>query len=164
MGYFDYFYCRKCGRISTVKPNDYSCDVCSTQMCRVREQYLDSCGLMTEEKEQIVFDKFIKNSSQFDPAMYKIQKQYVKEKVAKIHAEEKRDAKDAAIISALRAGADPKTAFVNKGQNMPKCPTCGSTNIQKISGTKRWLSTGLFGLASSDIGKSMVCRSCGFKW
>lgn len=51
-----------------------------------------------------------------------------------------------------------------KEDNKPKCPTCGSTNIQKISGTKRWLSTGLFGLASSDIGKSMVCRSCGFKW
>ena len=48
--------------------------------------------------------------------------------------------------------------------NTTKCPTCGSTNIQKISGTKRWLSTGLFGLASSDIGKSMVCRSCGFKF
>ena len=52
----------------------------------------------------------------------------------------------------------------NVSSNQPKCPTCGSTNIQKISGTKRWLSTGLFGLASSDIGKSMVCRSCGFKW
>lgn len=48
--------------------------------------------------------------------------------------------------------------------NTPKCPTCGSTNIQKISGTKRWLSAGLFGLASSDIGKSMVCKSCGYKW
>lgn len=40
----------------------------------------------------------------------------------------------------------------------PHCPTCGSTNIQKILGTKRWFSTGLFGLASGDIGKSMVCK------
>ena len=48
--------------------------------------------------------------------------------------------------------------------NRPKCPTCGSTDIQKISGTKRWFSTGLFGLASSDIGKSMVCKQCGYKW
>lgn len=48
--------------------------------------------------------------------------------------------------------------------NKPKCPNCGSTNIQKISGTKRWLSTGLFGLASSDIGKSMCCKKCGYKW
>ena len=49
-------------------------------------------------------------------------------------------------------------------KSVPKCPTCGSTNIQKISGTKRWLSTGLFGLASSDIGKNMCCKNCGHKW
>lgn len=48
--------------------------------------------------------------------------------------------------------------------NQPHCPTCGSTDIQKISGTKRWFSTGLFGLASSDIGKSMCCKKCGYKW
>ena len=48
--------------------------------------------------------------------------------------------------------------------NRPKCPNCHSTNIQKISGTKRWFFTGLFGLASSDIGKSMVCKQCGYKW
>lgn len=53
---------------------------------------------------------------------------------------------------------------MQKQANIPHCPTCGSTNIQKISGTKRWLSTGLFGLASSDIGKSMVCKKCGYKW
>jgi len=53
---------------------------------------------------------------------------------------------------------------MQKQANIPHCPTCGSTNIQKISGTKRWLSTGLFGLASSDIGKSMCCKKCGYKW
>lgn len=53
---------------------------------------------------------------------------------------------------------------VTSSSNKPKCPTCGSTNIKKISGTKRWLSTGLFGLASSNIGKSMYCQNCGYKW
>jgi hypothetical protein len=48
--------------------------------------------------------------------------------------------------------------------NTPKCPTCGSTNIQKISGTKRWVTTGLFGLASSNVGKIMECKNCGYKW
>ena len=48
--------------------------------------------------------------------------------------------------------------------NKPKCPTCGSTNIQKISATRRWVSTGLFGLASSNIGKTMCCKNCGYKW
>ena len=53
---------------------------------------------------------------------------------------------------------------VTSSSNKPKCPTCGSTNIKKISETKRWLSTGLFGLASSNIGKSMCCQNCGYKW
>lgn len=48
--------------------------------------------------------------------------------------------------------------------NVPKCPTCGSTKVHKISGMKRWVSTGIFGLASSDLGKSMQCDNCGYKW
>lgn len=48
--------------------------------------------------------------------------------------------------------------------NIPKCPTCGSTDIKKISGTKRWVGTGLFGLASSDLGKTMKCNNCKYKW
>ena len=48
--------------------------------------------------------------------------------------------------------------------NKPKCPTCNSTNITKISGTKRFVTTGLFGLASSNVGKTMECKNCGYKW
>lgn len=49
-------------------------------------------------------------------------------------------------------------------QNIPKCPTCKSTNIKKISISSRWLSTGLFGLGSSKVGKTMECKNCGYKW
>lgn len=48
--------------------------------------------------------------------------------------------------------------------NTPKCPTCGSTNIKRISATKRFVGTGLFGLASSTIGKNQECLDCGAKW
>ena len=48
--------------------------------------------------------------------------------------------------------------------NVPRCPTCGSTNIKKISGTKRWVGTGLFGLASSLALKSYECLNCSYKW
>lgn len=81
-----------------------------------------------------------------------------------------KDAKDV-IDKILETNEIPKVLILQqqesskpKEDNRPKCPTCGSTNIQKISGTKRWFSTGLFGLASSDIGKSMVCKKCGYKW
>lgn len=53
---------------------------------------------------------------------------------------------------------------ISNNTNVPKCPTCGSTDIKKISGGKRWLTTGIFGLASSDVGKTMQCNSCGAKW
>lgn len=48
--------------------------------------------------------------------------------------------------------------------NIPKCPTCGSTNVHKISATKRWLTTGLFGLASSDATHTYICENCQYKW
>lgn len=40
------------------------------------------------------------------------------------------------------------------------CPYCKSTNTKKISGTTRFLSTGVFGLASGKIGKQWHCNSC----
>lgn len=49
-------------------------------------------------------------------------------------------------------------------KSIPKCPTCGSTKVKAISGTKRWLTVGLFGLASSNVGKTMECLSCKYKW
>lgn len=48
--------------------------------------------------------------------------------------------------------------------NRPKCPTCGSTNIEKISLGKKAVGGALFGLFSSNVRKSMHCKSCGYKW
>ena len=47
---------------------------------------------------------------------------------------------------------------------MPKCPTCGSTNIEKISFGKKLTGGALFGLLSSNVRKTMHCRNCGYKW
>lgn len=46
----------------------------------------------------------------------------------------------------------------------PKCPTCGSTNIEKISLGKKAVGGALFGIFSSNVRKSMHCKSCGYKW
>lgn len=48
--------------------------------------------------------------------------------------------------------------------NVPKCPTCGSTNIKRISTANRAVSIGLFGLLSGKIGKNYECRNCKAKW
>ena len=48
--------------------------------------------------------------------------------------------------------------------NVPKCPTCGSTNVDKISTLNRAVSIGFLGLASDKIGKQFCCKDCGYKW
>ena len=40
------------------------------------------------------------------------------------------------------------------------CPYCQSTDTKKISGTSRFMSTGIFGLASGKIGKQWHCNKC----
>lgn len=58
----------------------------------------------------------------------------------------------------------PITELLFQPRNVPKCSTCGSTDIKKISTVNRMVSTGLFGLASSKIGKTHKCNNCGTTW
>lgn len=51
---------------------------------------------------------------------------------------------------------------INK--NVPKCPTCGSTHVEKIGMVSKMVSTDLLGLASNSIGKTFKCNNCGHKW
>lgn len=55
-------------------------------------------------------------------------------------------------------------AVAREWQNKPKCPTCNSTNIEKISLGKKAVGGFMFGLFSSDVRKSMHCKNCGYKW
>ena len=49
-------------------------------------------------------------------------------------------------------------------QNIPKCPTCGSTNIRKIGTGERAVSVIGLGLLSKKINKTWKCNSCGHTW
>ena len=51
-----------------------------------------------------------------------------------------------------------------KQQNTPKCPTCGSTNVEKISIGKKSIGFIAVGVFSSNFGKTMHCKNCGYKW
>ena len=53
---------------------------------------------------------------------------------------------------------------VQREQNIPKCPTCGSTNVEKISTTSKAIGFVAVGVFSSNFGKTMHCKNCGYKW
>lgn len=53
-----------------------------------------------------------------------------------------------------------------KINNIPKCPICGSTNINKITVGSRAFKTAVFGVvgAVDDAGKMYKCGNCGSKF
>ena len=55
-------------------------------------------------------------------------------------------------------------AIALEWQNKPKCPTCSSTNVQKIGGLERAGSVYMFGVFSKKINKSFKCKNCGYTW
>lgn len=57
-----------------------------------------------------------------------------------------------------------KNNKISVSKDIPKCPTCGSTNIKKISTMERAVSVGTLGLFSKKINKSFKCGNCGYTW
>lgn len=47
---------------------------------------------------------------------------------------------------------------------VPKCPTCGSPDIEKISGTSKAVSFALFGIFSNKVKHQFKCKNCGYEW
>ena len=121
-------------------------------------EYCGSCGAkllhtnITAEEHFLI--EHISKDRDFLMAMIELKKNNIIEYQTKI-AQYKQIAKaDGCYTSALE----------KVKQNQPKCPTCGSTNIQKISGTKRAASIIGFGILSSNIGKTYECLNCKYKW
>lgn len=55
-------------------------------------------------------------------------------------------------------------AHNSQSTNIPKCPTCGSTNVHPISSGKKALGFLTMGIFSSSFGKSYECENCKYKW
>lgn len=49
-------------------------------------------------------------------------------------------------------------------QFTPRCPTCQSTNVKKISVGKRAVFGAAFGLFSKTARSQFECMNCGYKW
>ena len=66
-----------------------------------------------------------------------------------------------------QANKDPLTTLYQQQQQQASiiwCPMCHMPSGEKISTTRRVVSTTALGLASSDIGKQYRCKNCGHKW
>ena len=135
------------------------CDICGSVTYQVPTQYLmkDVDFLIDSKLEDQFIEECIKSSPEFDEYLFNNRDRIKAQKSAEYE-------RDMAIGDAIRQGADVKTAFRNGGQNIPKCPTCGSLNVRHISSGERVASVGFFGIFSKKINKTFKCCNCGYTW
>lgn len=55
-------------------------------------------------------------------------------------------------------------AIAREWLNKPKCPTCGSRNLKKISTTSKVLNTAMFGILGTKRNRQFHCSNCGYEW
>ena len=66
-------------------------------------------------------------------------------------------------MSQFRAQANMQQSTPQQS-NVPKCPTCGSTNIRKISVGAKMGGAAMFGLFSKTAKSQFECGNCKYKW
>lgn len=155
-----YVYCDKCGRVALGNPNwekegKERCDVCGgNRMKHVPEEYIGSDEILTDKQteERInqpngLIDQLVKTSPNFDPYFF----EHRNEIIQKNHEQWNR-------ITTYSKAMEENQA------NIPKCPTCGSTNIRKMGGVERGASIAAFGIFSKKINKTFKCGNCGSTW
>ncbi len=55
-------------------------------------------------------------------------------------------------------------AVAREWQNKPKCPTCQSQNLKKISATSKAVNTAVWGIFGTKRHKTFHCNNCGYEW
>ncbi len=60
--------------------------------------------------------------------------------------------------------ASYNNAMAKELLNKPKCPTCSSTNVKKISVIAKLSGAAAFGYYSKLAASQFECRNCGYMW
>ena len=142
------YYCKKCGRILwTLNDKQVNCDCCNSIMFDIPNEYIDNFRWRDSDGKQALIEELVKTSPEFDQYLFDHRDEILAKQSAELNAK-------------LAHGK----AILEEQSRVAKCPSCGSSNVSKIGTLNRMVSTDLFGLASSKIGKTHKCNNCGTTW
>lgn len=150
------FVCPKCGSFSTATDvvATIQCDFCGTPMFQTSESTTITISNTSWPKTEDEIDSYIYSLlekcdkvEEYDIEAHRIYKQKLRERVM-----------------ARRKQQSNQQSAAPASSNQPHCPTCGSTNIIKISAAKKAVGAGLFGLFSKTAKSQFECKNCGYKW
>jgi len=142
-------YCKKCGRVvQEVYGRDKQiCDYCNSILEYIPKQFLIKEVMLNDDTKQQFIDEYIKSSPEFDQYLF----DHRDEGLSKRRMEN-------------RARLEHGKAILEERARVPKCPSCGSSNVSKIGVFGRAGAFRLVGFASSKIGKTHKCNHCGTTW
>lgn len=137
-------YCPKCGNIEMWQPELVPvCEYCKSELIATEYTLKDVIerGDVKPEIRKAIFEKYIKDNPVYS-------EEAVKDR------EEKES----------RERLNLPSSYKPKQQNIPKCPTCGSTNVHPISAGKKAVGFLTVGVFSKNFGKSYECENCKYRW
>lgn len=162
-------YCERCGFVGHVLIRK-KCKTCNIKLKELSEDlklkyhiFIEDWAKTSDEEAIARVNSFVMNELSDNPnfSMEEYEKQIQAQRdINKRIAEQEQKQileRQAKIIAHMQNESDKKNCI-------PQCPVCGSTNIEKISLTKKALGGAMFGLFSSDIRNTMKCKNCGAKW
>ena len=136
------YYCEKCGGTGVM---DFDvCVQCGSHNSYkpVPDEYVDEYAIKDSLKEQFI-ENIVKSSPHFDQECWDRREAF---KEIQKHNDE--------LLKNDKI----------KQSNVPKCPTCSSTNLKKITTTSRVMNTALFGIFGTKRHKTFHCNNCGYEW
>ncbi len=168
-------YCERCGRVYYIILSK-KCDFCKTKMKLLPEELKYKYHIFVEDwsqtsdeeeiqrKENFVFGELLNNPI-FSLEDYKNQVQnqiQLNKELDEYHKKQLEEQR----LKILNKNLKTIQKEQDKQNCIPKCPICGSTNVNKISVTSRAVKTAAFGVygAVDDAGKTYKCGNCGSKF
>lgn len=147
-----YKFCNKCGNITLGNKHlEEKCSICGKVKIPVPINYIRENEILTDkeldDKKIIIIEELVKTSPEFDQYLFDHKDEILAKKSAEFNAK-----------------MEHGKSILEEHARIPKCPSCGSSNISKIGVVGRAVSFKLVGFASSKIGKTHKCNNCGTMW
>lgn len=134
-------YCPKCGHQGIYETGTEKCPFCGTKEKPTEYDWDEWLwgNKYPHNLEEIIFNTYVKPSEMFNAEFYR--QRINKEKIQ---------------------NSNNKTSI----SNVPHCPTCGSTNVRKITTAEKATGVFLFGIFSNKRNCQFECQNpkCKYKW
>ena len=142
------FICPKCAYESAGSGDE------SKYPIYIKCKYCNTIMKQTDETGEEVLDNFIRHTEE----------DYFKTLAKKYGGNQFSEEAYENRIRTVKRENSARQSTQRQSSNIPHCPTCGSTNIKKISATSKVVGAGLFGLFSKTARSQFECKDCGYKW